>query len=118
MYVAPFARPVTSSFVLQALVNEIGELKKQLAVERETKLAREIEVRQEVCDYFSNLRSREQAECKWVMCFAVICVESFIVTMSPLPELLPSAHCNVSFTSCLFLWNPSYLQFKICGNAC
>lgn len=64
MYVAPFARPVTSSFVLQALVNEIGELKKQLAVERETKLAREIEVRQEVCDYFSNLRSREQAECK------------------------------------------------------
>jgi len=62
--VAPFARLVTSSFVLQGLVNEIGELKKQLAVERETKLAREIEVRQEVCDYFSNLRSREQAECK------------------------------------------------------
>ena len=60
----PFSRLVTSSFVLQALVNEIGELKKQLTVERETKLAREIEVRREVCDYFSNLRSREQAECR------------------------------------------------------
>jgi hypothetical protein len=49
---------------IEALVNEICELKKQLAVECETKLAREIEVRQEVCHYFSNLRSREQAECK------------------------------------------------------
>jgi len=44
---------------IEALVNKIGELKKQLAVECETKLAREIEVRQEVCDYFHNLRSRE-----------------------------------------------------------
>ena len=91
---APFARLITNSFVLQALVNEIGELKKQLAVERETKLAREIEVRQEVCDYFSNLRSREQAECKWVLCFAVICIENCIVTVSPLLELLPYSHHN------------------------
>jgi hypothetical protein len=49
---------------LQALVNEIGELKKQLAVERESKLTREIEVRQELCEYFSNLRIKEQAESK------------------------------------------------------
>jgi len=42
---------------IEALVNETGEQKKQLAVERETKLAREIEVRQEVCDYFSYFRS-------------------------------------------------------------
>jgi len=62
--VAPFARLITSSFVLQALVNEICELKKQLAVEQATKLAREIEVRKEVCEYFSDLRTREQAECK------------------------------------------------------
>jgi uncharacterized membrane protein YciS (DUF1049 family) len=62
--VAPFASLITSGFVLQALINEIFELKKQLAVEHETKLAREIEVRQEVCEYFSELRNREQAESK------------------------------------------------------
>jgi hypothetical protein len=62
--VAPFARLITSSFVLQTLVNENGELKRQLAVERETNLAKEFEVRQDLCDYFSNLRSRKQAECK------------------------------------------------------
>jgi hypothetical protein len=49
---------------MQALVNEIGELKRQLAVECETRLARETEVRKEVCEYFSSLRTREQAECK------------------------------------------------------
>jgi hypothetical protein len=62
--VAPFARLITSSFALQSLINEIGELKKQLAMEHKTKLAKEIEVRREVCEYFSNLRRIEQAECE------------------------------------------------------
>jgi hypothetical protein len=44
------------------LVNEIGELKRQLAVEQKTKLAKEIEVRREICEYFSNLRCREKAD--------------------------------------------------------
>ena len=59
-----FARKITSGIVLQIFLNEIGELKKQLAVERETRLAREAEVRQEVCEYFSNFWLKEQAECK------------------------------------------------------
>ena len=40
---------------IATLVNEIGERKTQLAVERKIKLAREIEVRREACDYFFNL---------------------------------------------------------------
>jgi hypothetical protein len=47
---------------LQTLVNKVGELKKQLAVERTEKLAVEAEVRRELCDYFSNMMVEAQAE--------------------------------------------------------
>jgi hypothetical protein len=47
---------------LQTLVNKVGELKKELAMEREDKLAMEAEIRRELCDYFSNMMVEAQAE--------------------------------------------------------
>jgi hypothetical protein len=59
---ALFANQVINCLVLQTLVNKVGELKKQLAVERADKLAMETEVRRELCDYFSNMMVEAQTE--------------------------------------------------------
>jgi hypothetical protein len=47
---------------LQSLINKVGELKRQLALERRDRLAVETEVRQELCEYFSNMMVEAQAE--------------------------------------------------------
>ncbi|XP_021938370.1 kinesin-like protein KIF20A isoform X2 [Zootermopsis nevadensis] len=47
---------------IETLINKVGELKKQLALERSEKLALETEVRRELCDYFSNMMVEAQAE--------------------------------------------------------
>jgi hypothetical protein len=47
---------------LQTLINEVGKLKKQLALERSEKQALETEVRRELCEYFSNMMIDVQAE--------------------------------------------------------
>jgi hypothetical protein len=59
---ALFANQIINDLVLQTLVNKVGELKKQLAVEYAEKLAVEAEVRRELCDYFSNMMVEAQAE--------------------------------------------------------
>jgi hypothetical protein len=59
---ALFANLIINGLVWQTLVNKVGELKKQLAVERTEKLAVEAEVRRELCEYFSNMMVEAQAE--------------------------------------------------------
>jgi hypothetical protein len=47
---------------LQTLINKVGEQKKLLALERSERLAVETKVRQELCEYFSNMMVEAQAE--------------------------------------------------------
>jgi len=57
---------ITYVLGLQSLINKVGELKRQLALERRDRLAVETEVRQELCEYFSNMMVEAQAEWEWV----------------------------------------------------
>jgi hypothetical protein len=47
---------------LQILVNKVSELKKQLALEHSERLSVETKVRQELCEYFSNMMVEAEAE--------------------------------------------------------